>query len=327
MTDERIEQVFATGLEAQVSIESVHGAVTVESWDQPQVHVVAIRRGENARVILEGEGQWVSARTEIDRETGIFGRGNKEAIAEVEYALRVPRATRLTARAVQGPLRISGLRGAIEVSSVHGPVAVSDCEGAVRAEATNGHVELTQVAGQVEVYTANGGIAFRGGHPQSVTAETVNGLISVEPLASGTDVRARTVNGELALTLAAGVAAELEASGVMLRTHFETPHQPTASGRGGWRGVVGDGTPSAHVAYSTVNGTLVVRGDGVAAPPATVAQAAWQPSPPPPPPPAPPPPPPPQVARPRTNMEILEAVDRGEISVEEAVKLMSGTNP
>ena len=62
-------------------------------------------------------------------------------------------------------------------------------------------------------------------------------------------------------------------------------------------------------------------------PPATVAQAAWQPSPPPPPPPAPPPPPPPQVARPRTNMEILEAVDRGEISVEEAVKLMSGTNP
>lgn len=330
MMDERIERVFDTGAEAQVNVENVHGAVVVEAWDQPQVHIVAVRRGEEAQVIIEGEGAWVNARTETDRETGFFGWGGKETQAEVEYMLRVPRATRLTAKTVKGPVQVSGLRGTVEVSSVHGPVVVTDCEGAVRAQATNGHVELSQVAGQVEVYTANGGIAVRGGQAQSLTAETVNGVISVGPLASGSDIRARTVNGELALTLASGVAAELEATGVMLRTHFETPNQPATTGRGGWRGVVGDGQPSAHVTYSTVNGTLVVRGDGVATTTATVASAAWQPAappPPPPPPPTAPPPPPAAAARPKTNMEILAAVDRGEISVEEAVKLMSGTNP
>ena len=288
MTDERIEQVFATGAEAQVNVENVHGAVVVEGWDQPQVHVVAVARGENARVILEGEGQWVSARTEIDREMGLFGRG-KEATDKVEYTLRVPRATRLTAKTVNGPVKVSGLRGAVEVSSVHGPVVVTDCEGAMRAEATNGHVELNRVAGQVEVYTANGGIAVRGSQAQRVTAETVNGLISVEPLVGGADVRARTVNGELALTLASGVAVELEASGVTLRTHFETANRPANSGRGGWRGVVGDGEPSAHVAYSTVNGTLVVRGDGAPAAQTPAIPPAWQPAAPPPPPPPPPP--------------------------------------
>ena len=107
MTDERIEQVFDTGPQAQVSVENVHGAVVVEAWDQPQVHVVAVRRGESARVILEGEGQWVSAHTEIDREMGIFGWG-KETTAEVEYTLRVPRETRLTAKTVKGPVQVSG---------------------------------------------------------------------------------------------------------------------------------------------------------------------------------------------------------------------------
>lgn len=331
MTEERAEQVFDTGPQAEVSVENVRGPVTIDAWDETRVHVVAVRRGAGVQVVMDHDGARVSVRTEADQGEGsFFGWFGKEQRGEVEYTLRVPRETQLTARTVTGAVRISGVQGTVDASSVHGSASVADGGGAVRIQATNGHIEVTNTRGQVETYTANGAIAIRGGQVERLTAESVNGMISVEPLTIGAMVKARTVNGELALALPPGVAAEVEASGVMLRTHFEVTYQSANESRGVWRGLIGQGAPSAQVTFSTVNGALIVRGAGVAAtaPVATAATPPVSATPPAPPPPATPPspvtppPPPPSAAPARSTMEILAAVERGEISVDEAVALM-----
>ena len=156
-------------------------------------------------------------------------------------------------------------------------------------------------------------------------AETVNGSIRLDPLSAGCAVRARTVNGELALTVPDGVAADLEANGVMLRTTLNIAHQSTASGRTTWRGRVGSGEPTARVSFSTVNGQVRVTGAQgampVAAPPEGTAPVAAEwgaggaggpegaaPA--------------PATGQPRNVMGILEAIERGEVSVEQGLEMM-----
>ena len=332
MMEERIEQEFDTGPQAEVSVENVNGPVTVEGWDEARVHLEARRRGERARVVFTHEGARVEVRTEIEpRDRGLMGWWGREEPAEVEYTLRVPRDTRLTLRNVHGPLRAASFRGALEAKSVDGPVQVFQVLGETRAEATNGSVELTQVQGQAQAFTTNGSVTLRDCQVNSVVAETVNGSIRIEPLSAGCAVRARTVNGELTLNVPDGVAAELEANGVMLRTTMGIAHQSYTSGRTAWRGRVGSGKPSAQVSFSTVNGHVRVNGSPEAAPalgsgetvaatlataggsedrsapvsePAAAPAAAAA------------------APQPRDVMSILQAIERGDVSVEQGLDMM-----
>ncbi len=330
MMEERIEQEFETGPQAEVTVENVNGPITVEGWDEARVHLDARRRGERARVIFHHEGPRVEVRTEIEpRDRGLTGWWGREEPAEVEYTLRVPRDTRLKLRNVHGPLRAAAFRGTLEAKSVDGPVQVFQVLGEVRAEATNGSVELTEVQGQAQAFTTNGSITLRQAQVNSVVAETVNGSIRIEPLTVGCAVRARTVNGELTLSVPDGVAADLEANGVMLRTSMDISHQSTTASRTTWRGRVGSGEPSARVSFSTVNGHVRVTGPqgevpaavGQAPALATVA-AEWREGSAPASEQAPMPTAVAAADRPRDVMGILQAIERGDVSVEQGLEMM-----
>lgn len=365
--DEQIEQVFDTGPQAEVSVENVRGSISVESWDEPRVEVRAVKHGERGRVVLLHEGQRVEARTEVEpREAGFLAWFGGDEPAEVHYTLRVPRASQVRARIVNGPLRVSGIQGVVEGRGVNGSVHIAQVNGAAVVHTANGLVELTDVCGRVEAQTANGAVAIRGGRLEAIAVETVNGPINIEPLSAGSQVNAKTVNGGLTLTLADGAGAALDASGVVLHASFDVPHTATHTGRTVWRGVVGQGEPTAQVSYRTVNGSLrVTSAVGTAgAPVETVAAPASAAAPPLAPPPAPPPPPhaapveaveedtaigvmmaegdivepvvaapatppPPSATRPappQDVMGILAAIDRGELSVEDGLRLIKQVN-
>ncbi len=347
MMEERIEETFETGPQAEVSVENVRGAVTVTAWDEARVHVVARRRGERARVIVTGDGPRVTARTEIEpRDKGIAAWFSREEPAEVEYDVRVPRGSQVWLKTVSGSIRVSGVQNTVEATSVDGSVMGADLRGVVRAQATNGTVELTNVTGQAQAYTTNGTVALRGGHLDDITAETVNGAIIVDPLNAGSEVRARTVNGELRLSVPPAVAVDLDASGVMLRAQIDGPSQPYETSRTAWRGTIGQGQPNARVSYRTVNGRVQVNGRGAVGQGAGQAAGEMpQPTPPtfptPPTPPTPPAPPSaeagapasptvaasaPAAEAPRDVMSILAAIERGELKVEDALELMKKAN-
>lgn len=324
MMEERIEEVFETGPQAEVSVENVRGPITVEGWDEPRVRLDARRRGERARIVYQHEGARVEVRTEIEpRERSLWGWTGRDNQTEVSYYLQVPRASQVRIRNVSGPIRVSGIQGTVEAKSVDGQIQLAEVTGDVRAEATNGALELTALSGRAQAFTTNGSIVLRDSRLEMVTAETINGSIRLDPLSAGSDVRTRTVNGELVLHVPDGVQANVEASGVMLHTHIGVDHQSQSTGRSSWRGSVGHGQTGAQVSYSTVNGRLTVTGPSGQTPAASPAPAptAWtaaEPSP------APTPAPTPTPAAPQDTMSILAAVDRGELTVEQALALMKG---
>ena len=318
MMEERIEEVFETGPQADVSVENVRGSITVEGWDEPRVRLEARRRGERARIVYQHEGNRVEVRTEIEpRERSLWGWTGRDNQTEVSYHLQVPAASQVRIRNVSGPIHVSGIQGTVEAKSVDGQIQLANVAGDVRAEATNGALELTTISGRAQAFTTNGSIVLRDSQLEMVTAETINGSIRLDPLSAGSDVRTRTVNGELFLHVPDGVQANLEASGVMLHTHIGIDHQSQSTGRTAWRGSVGHGQSGAQVSYSTVNGRLTVSGAGGQTPTDSPAPMAWTAA-------EAPPTPTPAPAAPQDTMSILAAVDRGEITVERALALMKG---
>lgn len=333
MSEERVEQVFETGPQAEVSIENVHGEINVEAWDEPRVQVVAWWQGEGVRVAMWGEGNRVEAHTEIERrDEGTWGWFGREKPPIVNYVVRAPRDTHARLRNVSGPVRVGGLRGQVEVSSVNGAVELRDVEGEVYAQATNGAVFGSNLTGVVHGQTTNGSITLEGGELASVQAETVNGTIAVGPLSAGGQVEARTVNGTLNLRLADDVQADVDASGLALGVSITGPQTVQAKGRASWRGTVGQGQPGARVAYHTVNGRLQVTGaDGAAGregeapaqapllaveaplPTAEAPAMAGAPA--------------AAPAAPQSVKDILNAIERGEMTVDQALNLMGKANP
>ncbi len=324
MSEEWIEQVFETGPQAEVSIENVHGEITVEAWDEPRVHVTARRQGERARVVMWGEGNRVEARTEIEpRQDGGWGWFNREQPPRVDYVVRAPRETHTRLRTVSGPVRVTGVRGQLDVSSVDGAVELRDVEGDIYAQATNGAVFGANLAGAVQAQATNGSITVEAERLASVRAETVNGTIAIEGLNVGCQIEARTVNGTLALSLPDGVQAAVDASGLSLGVSLAVAHGAESQGRAAWRGTVGQGQPGASVTYRTINGRLQVTRTGAEAQPPVAAQtplpvaeasamAGTQTAAP---------------VAPQSVKDILNAIERGEMSVDQALGLMGKANP
>ena len=326
MSEEWMEQVFETGPQAEVSVENVRGEITFEAWDEPRVHVTARRQGERARVVMWGEGNRVEVRTEIEpRPDGGWGWFSREQPPSVDYVVRAPRETHARLHTVSGPVRVTGVRGQLDVSSVDGAVELRDVEGDIYAQATNGAVFGADLAGAVQAQTTNGSITVDAGRLAVVRAETVNGTIAVMGLNAGGQVEARTVNGVLELSLADNVQAAVDASGLSLSVSLAVAYQAESQGRASWRGTVGRGQPGASVTYRTVNGRLQVSSASGAAETAPAAGSQT---------------PLPAVetaatvgaqaaapAMPQSVKDILNAIERGEMTVDQALGLMGKANP
>ena len=178
-------------------------------------------------------------------------------------------------------------------------------------------------AGTVQAQTTNGAITLEGGRLESMKAETVNGTIAIVGLSAGCQVDARTVNGVLDLGLLDGVQAEVDASGLSLGVSLGVANQAQTRGRATWRGTVGQGQPGANVTYHTINGRLQVSGAGKAVEPQPVAAQS----------------PLPEVeapgmtathsaapVAPQSVKDILNAIERGEMTVDQALGLMGKAN-
>ncbi len=236
---ENVDRTFDLRPGATVSVDNVNGRIAVASWDQPRVHVQAVKIIERTdskdarqamaelRVDITPSAEGLSIHTvEPKKHTSglwdvMFGNfGN----ARVDYTITVPRSSNLRVSNTNGKVDLSSVSGVMHVETTNGAVELSRCAGSADIETTNGHIraELTAVSAQkpVRFETTNGGIELIVPEKlaANVDAETTNGSISSElPVASrtmgrntlrgsinggGPDLRLRTTNGGIRIRVA-----------------------------------------------------------------------------------------------------------------------------
>jgi hypothetical protein len=313
-------------------------------------------RYEATQVVFNQDGDTIIARTIADPTSSLAQRGVLTGVVEeivrafadllpnnalttpVDYDVHVPFDTELDLRAVSATVGVAGTRGAYKVRSVSGRIDVKDVKGDADLGSVSGDIEATGILGRVHVEEVSGN-ARLAGEVNALHAKTVSGDVELAaPLRAGSSYDARSVSGNLNLRIPRSTAATISVRGVSPTVHSELTgtviRNHSGPGHREWEGQLGSG--GASVRLQTVSGNLYLRAldeasvsPGPATPrPLAVSQdqdpSASQPAilsePATPTPAANGEPAAPRDDRDGAELRILNALERGELSVEDALR-------
>lgn len=242
-----------------------------------------------------------------------LGGGHVELNVNVE----IPAAAELRLDGVSADVIVEGLHGDQRYATVSGDLSLNRLGGSVRVNSVSG--DVTMRADQhisVRADTVSGDLSVVAPVIGGLRANAVSGDVDVEgKLAMGEEYRVDTISGDFGIGLLGG--ATFEVRGISSDVSSDLDHR--IEGRQDRRRVfVGAGGPD--VVFNSMSGDLSIRRprrlDRV--PPAPPEAPA---------PPAPPAPPSPAAPSASEQLAVLQALERGEIDVEEATRRLSGDQP
>ena len=190
MRSETINQSFDCGPEAYFSLSNIRGKVNILPGKE---HVITIRAeklldtgdGENTLVELsQDSGGRVFARTRSgDPGFQIFHRKKP---CKVNYQVSVPEKCQLKVRGVCNPAQIEGISGEIDIYTVSGNLVLQTLNGDLQIESVSGDVACEDVNAAVKLKTVSGDVHFKNSILPSLRCKTVSGdLILDAPIGAG----------------------------------------------------------------------------------------------------------------------------------------------
>jgi hypothetical protein len=238
---ETIDRTFDVRPGANVVLSNVNGRITVTSWDQPRVRVVATKevdgdRGElkkalqDLRVELQPRDGGLVITTHYPKEMTGMSKildwlSGDDVDAQVRYDLTVPRTMN------------------VDVTNTNGTIELTDVTGQLELDTTNGRIEVTRCAGSLDASTTNG----------SIKAELVR-------IAKGQPLRFETTNGRIDVSVPANAAADLDASTTNGSIRSDLPVAATRTSSNSLRGTINGGGTTLRL--RTTNGGIAIRKAG-----------------------------------------------------------------
>jgi hypothetical protein len=225
-TQEEVVQrtVPAAGV-SQLSVSNVNGAISVQPWEKPEIHIVAKKRVRHSsqetakqyarqiEVVVETKGDTLEVRTVIPKQQEdrdwedrdwvewffsldwLFEQRAREAReASVSYEISTPRRIDAKLVSTHGRVQIGAIEGGADLHTTHGAVHAEGTQGGVKAHTTHAAISLVQVAG--------------GCHAVTTHAE-----ITAEILSLGSQgCELHTTHATIHITLPENIRADLDAS-------------------------------------------------------------------------------------------------------------------
>lgn len=237
--EETIDRTLAVSPGATIALTNVNGRITIKSWDQPRVHILANKEVEGSRdeakeamkalkveIVPQNGGVTITTRHPRRNDEGFSSvfdwlLGNHIEM-QVRYELTIPRNMNVDVRNTNGSIHLTDISGHLELDTTNGKIEVQNCSGSIDASTTNGgiYAELVRVA---------------KGRP--LNFETTNGRIEVQvPHDLAADIEAGTTNGSISTDLP------------VQTTHFK---------RNSLRGTINGGGTPFHL--RTTNGGIAIK--------------------------------------------------------------------
>jgi hypothetical protein len=303
MSEETIQQTFNVSTPAQVRVSNIAGSVQVLPGEASVVEVLAVKRPrggdmEHTQVILsQDEDGTVRVETRYDHSIlGLFGWKP----CEVDYTIRVPRQCDVKVSTVSSSSLVSRIEGKIEVSTVSGPIEAHDLSGALRLDSVSGKVSGERLAGPLQLKTVSGRVRLGASNLEGVEASTVSGDLELETPLGGGPYRFDAVSGNLHLTLPAENRCSVRISSISGGIHSSMPvtkEQGNGFGHGNRDRYVEFNGGGARIDYHSVSGSVWINSNLPQAEGSTPSEESHS-----------------------STMEILEKIERGDMTVEEGLQ-------
>jgi DUF4097 and DUF4098 domain-containing protein YvlB len=235
---EDIRQSYELAPGAEVELAGVNGSVKIETSDTRTAEVLIERTGseealKRRQFSIDATANSLRIKGE-KRHSGFFSRlfGSP---AHEKVTLKLPRQISLSAKGINGSLKVDALEGSVEVSGVNGKVEIASAAGAARFKGINGNImvalkrldsdgiTLGGINGNIELQLpadTNASLEAKGMNGRVISDvpwisvdEPKHGYYSARIGNGGSPITAKGVNGNIRLTRAAEAAVAPASAG------------------------------------------------------------------------------------------------------------------
>lgn len=264
-----------------------------------QAAQLRVNRSSGSLNIEETDGGGHSVGSIIGR---LFGAGGDY---ELSVEADVPTTAEMQLTAVSSDVTVTDLRGDQRYHTVSGDLSVINSGGSVRLETVSG--DATVRADEplaLHAQTVSGDLNIIAPTLRSLRANTVSGDIQLEAeLTSDGDFRAETISGDLSVGLVGSATFEIHGLSTDVSSELDHRLEGQIDRR---RLIIGNGNP--RVVFNSMSGDVDIRHPRRLSARPAASKPAPEPTP----------------AQQESQLEVLRALERGEIDVDEATRRLAG---
>lgn len=304
MSEEIIERSFPVEVPARLKLNNIRGKVIISPGDEETISVTAVKHLNTGNAthtevdIFQDDDGLVVVETRHDKNISLLSLFKP---CKVDYTVTVPKDCSVDLNCVSSKARIRGLEGEFNLNTVSGALEFTDLSGLVKAVSVSGSIRGQNITGSLHGGTVSGKIRMIESQIPEIDISSVSGNMIIQtPLAAG-PYTFKGVSGNVTLIVP-------EDSGCIARTksvsgRLQTSLPVTKDRRYGPRGLAEIQGGGPEVTYKSVSGSLKIL-TSEDDKPQTIHTAN-----------------PVKVRHPTkaNRMDVLEEIERGEISVEDAL--------
>ncbi len=309
MSQETVERTFNVSFPARLVISNIRGSVEITPGSESEVRISAVKHNESGDVsrteILMDQDADGTVRVETRyRHGGYFLFGDRPC--KVEYVVSVPKRCSVDCKGVSSSASVIGLEGEFYISTVSGGVQAKDLVGPVRLNSVSGQISGEAVSGSLDYETVSGSIRLVESSLARVKGSSVSGKVWLQTDLKDGPYKFDTVSGGLYLLVPPGTTCTVESHAVSGSLATDLPVNRDTRHGGHQRAEIGGG--GTLVQFSGVSGNIsILSGMGEQSHGAVNSQPAAA---------------APEPGNPVDANEILDKIERGEITVDEGIALL-----
>ncbi len=303
MSAETLEQTFQVSSPAHLRVGNIRGSVVIRPGEEGVIRVMAVKRagsGDQERTLVEmrqdSDGT-VNVHTRFP--DGVWSWMFGSFPCNVDYTITVPVKCSLKLNGVSNSVDTQGMEGEFSFSTVSGDVRMHTMTGPIHIHAVSGEVSAEKVSGSLDLDTVSGDVDIKNSSLVSIVSNTVSAKLFVQGSLGVGPYHFNAVSGNTRLLLPpdSHFMAELRTVSGQIISAFPVGAYTRSNGahtiqvRGG--GVALD--------LQSISGDVILDCDGV------VPQADS-----------------PQTTSAQERRQVLESIERGEMTVDEALSKLHG---
>ncbi len=219
------EYHYTVGPNANISVDTQYGAISVKPGSDNQVVVTATLKSDNVEVDNQQNGNRINIASHLLR-------GADQQAGQVDYELLIPADATLNLHSSTGPLSAERMQGDLTLEGADAVVNVRNVEnGHVHVRTMRGPITLTNVRdGHVEISSISGDVHLKSVTGRLVQVSCGSGKIFYDgDFGSGGDYRFITHSGDIEALVPADVSADFRAHSVLGRVRHDFPLKPKHS--------------------------------------------------------------------------------------------------
>ncbi len=303
MTEETIDKTFNVTGAAMLELNNICGSVQILPGQEDLIQVTAVKHlhsgDENLTRIEITQGTDGTVRASSLYTDSVINLLCSMKPCDVDFVVKVPLNCSMKLNGVSNSVKVEGISGAFKVKTVSGDVSLRELNGEIRLHAVSGNIYGEHLTGSLHLDIVSGDVAMDDSAFQSIRAETVSGNLQLQTALTEGPYQFHSVSGDICLWLPAdtGCLAELHSmSGDLVSvfpvsaTSHSLVHQVVKIGDGG-----------TQVLVNSVSGSL--RLECIGGIPTIEPQLREE------------------------RLSVLGRIERGEMTVEEALSQLQASRP